>query len=168
MIERKQIIFKYLKNKLHGTVRKKIFQRNTGLQNCCDIDSDGCNIVPTLQCCVAQKIVPCRRSQGFVTRSCPTVSVTSPLFSNDFIKNFQPVFRRCHLSRKLQLPIIIYHHHHASSSSSSSSSLLFHYHFCNETWSSVQACKNKISVLSSLLVSISLSSVKELKIQKSP
>ena len=44
----------------------------------------------------------------------------------------------------------------------------FHYHFYNETWSWVQACKNKISVLSSWLVSISLSSVKELNIQKSP
>ena len=27
----------------------------------CDINSDGCNIVPTLQCCVAQKIVVANR-----------------------------------------------------------------------------------------------------------
>ena len=33
---------------------------NTALQHRCDINSNGCNIVPTLQCCVAQNIVVAR------------------------------------------------------------------------------------------------------------
>ena len=27
---------------------------NTALQHCCDINSNGCNIVPTLQCCLTR------------------------------------------------------------------------------------------------------------------
>ena len=34
---------------LDGTIRNNDFQRNTALQHCCDIVSNGCNIVPTLQ-----------------------------------------------------------------------------------------------------------------------
>ena len=46
---------------LHGTIRNNDFWRNTALQHCCNIDSNGCNIVPALQCCVAQKIVVANR-----------------------------------------------------------------------------------------------------------
>ena len=42
---------------LHQTVLHDDYSRNTVLQHCCDIDSNGCNIVPTLQRCVVQKIV---------------------------------------------------------------------------------------------------------------
>ena len=41
----------------HETIRDEDFQRNTALQYCCNIVLNGCNIVPTLQCCVALKIV---------------------------------------------------------------------------------------------------------------
>ena len=43
---------------LHKTIRDDDFQRNTALQYyCCEIVLNGCNFVPTLQCCVALKIV---------------------------------------------------------------------------------------------------------------
>ena len=50
-----------LKVMLHGTICKDDFQRKTALQHCCDIASNGCNIVPTLQRCVALKIVVANR-----------------------------------------------------------------------------------------------------------
>ena len=37
------------------------FKRNTALQHCCDIVSNGYNIVPALQRCVAPKIVVANR-----------------------------------------------------------------------------------------------------------
>ena len=37
------------------------FKRNTTLQHCCDIVSNGHNIVPVLQRCVALKIVVANR-----------------------------------------------------------------------------------------------------------
>ena len=37
------------------------FWRNTALQSCCGIVSNGCSIVPTLQRCVAVKIVDANR-----------------------------------------------------------------------------------------------------------
>ena len=46
-----------LKVMLHGTIWNDDFQRNTALQHFCDIVSNGYNIVPTLQRCVAQKLV---------------------------------------------------------------------------------------------------------------
>ena len=47
---------------LHETIRNDDFLRNTALQNdCCDIVSNGYNIVPTLQRCVAVKIVVANR-----------------------------------------------------------------------------------------------------------
>ena len=47
---------------LHETIRNDDFLRNTALQNdCCDIISNGYNIVPTLQRCVAVKIVVANR-----------------------------------------------------------------------------------------------------------
>ena len=45
-----------LKVMLHETIRNDHFQRNTGLQNCCDIVLNGYNIVPTLQRCVGLTI----------------------------------------------------------------------------------------------------------------
>ena len=42
---------------LHETICDDDFQRNTAIQYCCDIVLNGYNIVPTLQCCVALKIV---------------------------------------------------------------------------------------------------------------
>ena len=50
-----------LKVMLHGTICNDDFQRKTALQHCCDIVSNGCNIVPTLQRCVALKIVVANR-----------------------------------------------------------------------------------------------------------
>ena len=45
-----------LKVMLQETIRNDDFWRNTGLQHCCDIDSSGYNIVPSLQRCVMQLI----------------------------------------------------------------------------------------------------------------
>ena len=41
-----------LKVMLHGTIRNNDFWSNAALQHCCDIVSNGCNIVPTLQRCI--------------------------------------------------------------------------------------------------------------------
>ena len=38
---------------LDGTIRNDDFERNTALQQCYDIVSNGCSTVPTLQRCVA-------------------------------------------------------------------------------------------------------------------
>ena len=46
---------------LHGTIGKHYFLCNAALQHCCDIDWNGCNIVPTLQGCAALKIVVANR-----------------------------------------------------------------------------------------------------------
>ena len=46
---------------LHETIRNDDFQRNTALQNCCDIVSNNYNIVPTLQRGVVLKIVAANR-----------------------------------------------------------------------------------------------------------
>ena len=46
---------------LHGTIRNDDFLRNTASQYCCDIVSNRHNIVPTLQRCVALKIVVANR-----------------------------------------------------------------------------------------------------------
>ena len=46
-----------IKVMFHETIRNDVFQRNTVLQHCCDIVSNGYNIVPALQLCqVALKI----------------------------------------------------------------------------------------------------------------
>ena len=45
-----------LKVMLHETIRNDDFQRNTALQHCCNVVSNGYNIVPTLQRSVALKI----------------------------------------------------------------------------------------------------------------
>ena len=45
----------------HETIRNDDFWRNTELQHCCDIVSNGYNIVPILQRCVALKIVVANR-----------------------------------------------------------------------------------------------------------
>ena len=50
-----------LKMMLHGTIRNDDFQRNTALEYCCDIEWNGCNVVPTLQRCVALKIAVANR-----------------------------------------------------------------------------------------------------------
>ena len=47
---------------LHETIRNDDFYRNTELQHCCDIVSNGYNIVPKLQRCAALKIVVANRS----------------------------------------------------------------------------------------------------------
>ena len=46
---------------LHETIRNDDFWCNTALQHCWDIVSNGYNIVPTLQLCVALKIVVANR-----------------------------------------------------------------------------------------------------------
>ena len=46
---------------LHETIRNDDLERNTALQHCYDIVSNGSNIVPTLQRCVALKIVVANR-----------------------------------------------------------------------------------------------------------
>ena len=46
---------------LHETIRGDDLERNTALQHCYDIVSNGSNIVPTLQRCVALKIVVANR-----------------------------------------------------------------------------------------------------------
>ena len=50
-----------LKVMLHGTLRSDNFQRTIALQHCCYIASNGCNVVPTSQRCVALKIVVANR-----------------------------------------------------------------------------------------------------------
>ena len=52
---------KSLKLMLHETIQNDDFQRNTALQHCCNIVSNGYNIVPTLQRCVTQRIVVANR-----------------------------------------------------------------------------------------------------------
>ena len=47
---------------LHDTIRNDDFWHNTALPRCCDIVLNACNIVPTLQRCVALKIVVAIRS----------------------------------------------------------------------------------------------------------
>ena len=46
---------------LHETIRNDHFKRNAALQRCNDIVSNCYNIVPTLQPCVALKIVVANR-----------------------------------------------------------------------------------------------------------
>ena len=46
---------------LHETIRNDDFLRNTALQHCWDIVSNGYNIAPALQRCVALKIVVANR-----------------------------------------------------------------------------------------------------------
>ena len=46
-----------LKVMLHETIRNDDFERNTALQHCCDIVSNGYNIVPALRLCAALKEV---------------------------------------------------------------------------------------------------------------
>ena len=44
---------------LHDTIRNDDFQRNTALQHCCDIVSNGYNVVPALQhCCTKNRVSP--------------------------------------------------------------------------------------------------------------
>ena len=45
----------------HETIRNDDFWRNMALQHCCDIDSNGYNIVPVLQRCNSLKIVVANR-----------------------------------------------------------------------------------------------------------
>ena len=56
-----EILLYNLKVMLHETIRNDDFQRNTALQHCCDIVSNGYNIVTALQRCVALKIVVANR-----------------------------------------------------------------------------------------------------------
>ena len=42
---------------LHGMIRNDDFQHNRALQHCCNIESNGCNVVPTFQSCVALKAI---------------------------------------------------------------------------------------------------------------
>ena len=46
---------------LHETIRNDDFERKAALQHCCDIVLNSYNIVPTLQRCVALKIVVANR-----------------------------------------------------------------------------------------------------------
>ena len=46
---------------IHETIRNDDFQRNTALQPCCNIVSNGYNIVPSLQRCVVLIIVVANR-----------------------------------------------------------------------------------------------------------
>ena len=46
---------------LHETIRNDDFLRNTGLQHCCYIASNGVNVVPTLQRYVVLKVVVVNR-----------------------------------------------------------------------------------------------------------
>ena len=50
-----------LKVMLHETIRNDDFKRNRALQHCCDIVWNSYNTVPTLQRCVALKIVVANR-----------------------------------------------------------------------------------------------------------
>ena len=50
-----------LKVMLHETIRNDDFQRNTALQHCCNVVSNGYNIVPTLQRSVALQIFVANR-----------------------------------------------------------------------------------------------------------
>ena len=50
-----------LKVMLHGTIDNDDFKRNATLQHCCDIVSNSCNIVPTLQGYVPLKTVIANR-----------------------------------------------------------------------------------------------------------
>ena len=52
-----QLCRMHLKVMLHETIRNVEFYLNKALQHCCDIFSNSYNIVPTLQRCVALKIV---------------------------------------------------------------------------------------------------------------
>ena len=54
--------FVSLKVMLHETICNDDFQRNTALLHCCDIVSNGCNIVPILQRSVALNMVVANRS----------------------------------------------------------------------------------------------------------
>ena len=51
------LVFPYLQVMLDKTICNDDFQGNTALQHCCDVVSNCYNIVPTLQRCVALKIV---------------------------------------------------------------------------------------------------------------
>ena len=55
------VLLSSIKVTLHETIRNDDFLRNTTLQHCCDIVSNGHNIVPTLQRCVVPKIVVANR-----------------------------------------------------------------------------------------------------------
>ena len=48
-------LWESLKAMLHETIRNDDFQRNTASQHCCDIVSNGYNITPALQPCLALK-----------------------------------------------------------------------------------------------------------------
>ena len=76
-----------IKVTLHETIRNGDFYRNTALQHCCDIVSNSYSIVPTLQRCVALKIVVANRSRG-----------TSPLNLLFFRRS------RCREMRRERLP----------------------------------------------------------------
>ena len=54
-------LLRQLKVMLHKTIRNDDFWRNMALQHCCDIDSNGYNIVPVLQRCNSLKIVVANR-----------------------------------------------------------------------------------------------------------
>ena len=52
----------FIKVVLQDTIRNDDFYRNTALQHCCDIVSNGYNIVPALQRCVVLKIIVANRT----------------------------------------------------------------------------------------------------------
>ena len=58
------LVFPYLQVMLDKTICNDDFQGNTALQHCCDVVSNCYNIVPTMQRCVALKIVVPNRLVG--------------------------------------------------------------------------------------------------------
>ena len=56
-----QFVILYCAVMLHETIRNDDFRRNTALQHCCYIASNGVNVVPTLQRYVALKVVVVNR-----------------------------------------------------------------------------------------------------------
>ena len=92
---------------LQETIRNDDFQRNTALQHCCDIVSNGFNIVPTLQRCVALKIVVANRLRVTLplitfpeTRFYEPARLSSPHPNPSFHKNrWTPAWLRLLLSR---------------------------------------------------------------------
>ena len=56
-----QLVVVVTKGGVTETIRNDDFLRNAAWQHCCDIVSNGYNIVPTYQRCVARKIVVANR-----------------------------------------------------------------------------------------------------------
>ena len=74
-----------LKVMLREMICNDDFQRNTTLQHCCDIVSNSYNIVPTLQRCVALKIVDANHFKGPCHDDFAVFSVVKSLINSAFI-----------------------------------------------------------------------------------